>query len=271
MGVSGRRGAMAVKKLLAIDVGNTHSVVGYFEGETFIQQWRISSGLNRTEDEFGVIINYLIALYGISAKDISGVAISSVVPDLTFGMVHMAKKYFNCEPFLITPDIDLGMKIKYVDPGAVGADRLCNSVAAIEKYGKPLVIVDFGTATTFDCIDDNGDYLGGLIAPGIQTSISALHLRAAKLPLVELEFPAQLIGRTTDESIQSGILNGAICMLEGVIRRLKTELGENLKVVATGGLADKMAGKSDAIDIVDRHLCLEGIVKLYYKNYGNSI
>lgn len=261
---------MAVNKILAIDVGNTHSVVGLFEGEKFIHQWRISSGLNRTEDEFGALINLLLSLRGMAADEISGVAISSVVPDLTFSITHMAQKYFNCQPFIIDSDIDLGMNIKYTDPASVGADRLCNAVAGVAKYGSPLVIIDFGTATTFDCIDKNGDYIGGLISPGIQTSIAALHSKAAKLPLVELKFPEQFIGATTDESIQSGILNGAVYMLEGITTRLKSELGQETKIIATGGMADKIAGQTRMIDKVDRHLCLEGIVKLYYRNHDKA-
>ncbi len=261
---------MAIEKILAIDVGNTHTVVGLFEQEKFIHQWRISSGLNRTEDEFGALVNFLISLKGLDAAQISGVAISSVVPDLTFGISHMAQKYFNCQPFIIHSEIDLGMRIRYTDPTSVGADRLCNSVAGVAKYGSPLVIIDFGTATTFDCINKDGDYIGGLISPGIQTTITALHSRAAKLPVVEVKFPNNFIGKTTEESIQSGILNGAVCMLEGIVHRLISELGQETKIVATGGMAYNIAGQTTVINEVDRHLCLEGIAKLYYKNYDKS-
>jgi type III pantothenate kinase len=259
---------MAIDKVLAIDVGNTHTVVGLFKGDEFLNQWRITSGLNRTEDEFGALINFLISLKGISPGEISGVAISSVVPDLTFGISEMAKKYFNCRPFIVNSEIDLGMKILYKDPAQVGADRLCNSVAGVEKYGSPLVIIDFGTATTFDCINKDGEYVGGLISPGIQTTIAALHSKAAKLPVVEIKFPKNFIGNTTDESIQSGILNGAVCMLEGITVHLKKELGEETKIIATGGMANKIANQTSVIDQVDRHLSLEGIIILYNRNYG---
>jgi len=172
----------------------------------------------------------------------------------------------NADPLIIDSSIELGMKIRYLNPKTVGADRLCNAVAGIEKYGKPLIVIDFGTATTFDCIDENGDYLGGVISPGLHTSIFALHRNAAKLPAVDLEFPPQVIGRTTDESIQSGILYGAVSMIEGMVAQIRKELGSEAKVVATGGLAGKISRQTRCIEHVDPFLSLEGIVSIYQKN-----
>ena len=252
--------------LLTIDIGNTHTVIGLFEGRKLLDHWRVSSNLARTEDEVGPVLLFLFEKKGVNANDISGVCISSVVPDLTPVFMLFSKKYFNIQPLIIHSKLNLGLKVKYREPSSVGADRLCNAVAGIDKYGKPLVIIDFGTATTFDCVDANGDYIGGLISPGIDTSITALHLKAAKLPIVELSFPKQLIGQTTEESIQSGILNGTILMIEGVIKGLKKELGNNTKVVATGGLSKKIAKRTDVIDFIDPYLSLDGIVSIYYMN-----
>ncbi len=167
------------------------------------------------------------------------------VPDLSQAYIWMSQKYLGIDALVINSDLDLGMKIKYRDPKVVGADRLCNAVAGIKKYGKPLIILDFGTATTFDCIDANGDYVGGVIAPGIETSIAALHRKAAKLPLIELEIPDFFIGQTTEESIQIGILRGTIHSVQGIIKDLRTELGQSAKVIATGGLSKVIAKKTD--------------------------
>lgn len=252
--------------LLAIDIGNTHTVIGLFEEKVLLYHWRVSSNLARTEDEVGPVLLFLFEKNGYKSEDISGVCISSVVPDLTPVFMLFSKKYFNIQPLIIHSQVKLGLKIKYHEPASVGADRLCNAVAGIEKYGKPLIIIDFGTATTFDCVDANGDYLGGLISPGIDTSIKALHLKAAKLPLVELTFPKKLIGRTTEESIQSGILNGSIVMIEGLVKGLKKELGQNTKVIVTGGLSKKIAKRTDVIDFVDPYLSLDGIVSIFNMN-----
>lgn len=256
--------------LLAVDIGNTHTVVGLFENETLLYHWRISSHLARTEDEIGPVLSFLFEKQGFQIEQIDGVCISSVVPDLTPIFVLLSKRYFNFQPMLVHSKLHLGMAINYNQPKNVGADRLCNAVAGIKKYGKPLVIIDFGTATTFDCIDANGDYQGGLICPGIDTSIKSLHMKAAKLPLVELYFPKNLIGRSTEESIQSGILNGTVVMIEGLVAKLKAELGESTKIVATGGLSKKIARHTACIDYVDPYLSLEGIAQIFYMNYRNE-
>jgi type III pantothenate kinase len=252
--------------LLTIDIGNTHTVAGLFKNKELLQHWRISSNLARTEDEVGPILIFLFEKEGFKISEIQGVAISSVVPDLTPIYMLLAKRYFKVQPLIINYKTKLGLEIKYHEPSQVGADRLCNAVAGIEKYGKPLIVLDFGTATTFDCIDRNGDYLGGIISPGIDTSIKSLHLKAAKLPLVEQNFPKDIIGRSTEESIQSGIMFGILFMLEALIREIKKQLGDETKVVATGGLAKKIAKRSNSINFIDPYLSLDGIASIYYMN-----
>jgi type III pantothenate kinase len=256
--------------LLAIDIGNTHTVAGLFQNDTLLYHWRISSHLARTEDEIGPVLSFLFERQGFKIAEINGVCISSVVPDLTPIYVLLSKRYFNFQPMIVHSKLNLGMEIKYNQPKNVGADRLCNAVAGIKKYGKPLVIIDFGTATTFDCIDGHGDYQGGLICPGIDTSIKSLHLKAAKLPLVELYFPKNLIGRSTEESIQSGILIGTVVMIEGLVAKLKAELGETTKIIATGGLSKKIAKRTASIDYVDPYLSLEGIALIFHMNGGTE-
>ncbi len=252
--------------LLTIDIGNTHTVVGIFRGEQLINNWRISSSLARTEDEIAAIINYFFLNDKIIYSDFKGACISSVVPDLTFIYELVCQRYFKLKPLVINSNVELGMKVKYADPSMVGADRLCNAVAGVKNFGTPLIVLDFGTATTFDCIDQNGDYLGGVIAAGINTTIEALHLHAAKLPRVSLDFPDQLIGQTTDDSIKSGILNGTVFMVDGMLENLKKELGNGTGVIATGGLAKRIAEKTAKIENIDPFLCLKGMALIYEKN-----
>jgi len=252
--------------ILVIDIGNTHTVIGIVKDGKVKVHWRVTSAQARTEDEIGLLLTNYFEMTGYVFESIEGVCISSVVPDLSKAYQWMSQKYLKKEALIIDSSLSLGMKIKYKDPKAVGADRLCNAVAGIKKYGKPLIILDFGTATTFDCIDSNGDYAGGVIAPGIETSISALHLRAAKLPLVELNIPDISIGKTTEESIQIGILKGTIHIVEGLVEDIRSELGSQTKVVATGGLANVISRRTDIIDQVDPFLSLEGIAMIYEKN-----
>jgi len=252
--------------LLAIDIGNTHTVAGLFENGTLRSHWRISSALARTEDEIAVLLSYFFLNENTDVSDLKGAAISSVVPDLTFAYELMCSRYFNIKPLIISAESKLDMKVKYADPSLVGADRLCNAVAGKELYGSPLVVIDFGTATTFDCIDKNGDYLGGIISPGVNTSIDALHKHAARLPKVAMDFPAELIGRTTSDSIKSGIFFGTVFMVEGMIKKLKAELGDDTKIAATGGLATKIADQTKMIEYVDLDLSLKGIASIYSKN-----
>jgi type III pantothenate kinase len=244
---------------LVIDVGNTNSVVGLFVDNELQYQWRISSHITRTEDEFWALISTFLNRAQLLAQDIERVTISSVVPNLTYIFKQMVSKYLNLEPLIITASLRMDMPIRYSDPQAVGADRLCNAVAGIRKYGTPLIILDFGTATTFDCIDAQGAYLGGVICPGIESAASVLHHKAAKLPKIELKFPAKVIGQTTEISMQSGIMHGTVEMVNGLVKMIKNELGQEARVIATGGLASVIADHTESIDTVDEYLNLEGI------------
>jgi len=254
--------------LLVVDIGNTHTVIGIMDGLEVRHHWRITSSLARTEDEIGLLVSSYFGGSGYSAKDIDGVAISSVVPDLLKAWEWMSQKYLQKTAMVVTAGLKLDMAITYTNPDAVGADRLCNAVAGIQKYGKPLIILDFGTAITFDCVDASGDYAGGIIAPGIETSISTLHRKAAKLPRVDLAIPDHVVGKTTEESIQVGIMRGLIHMIEGLIADIRQEMGQEARVVATGGLAKMVAPYCPVIEKVDPFLSLEGIVLIYNKNHA---
>ncbi|MEX0602494.1 MAG: type III pantothenate kinase [Bacteroidota bacterium] len=253
--------------LLVIDIGNTHTVVGVYHEARLQADWRMTSPLQRTEDEAGSHLKLLLQDAGISAGDITGIGISSVVPNLTDVYAGMAEKYFHRTPVIIGPELDLGITIRYKDPTSVGADRLCNAVAGFARHGGPLIIVDFGTATTYDVVAGNGDYLGGVIAPGVETSAADLHRRAAKLPKIELRFPANVIGTETVGSMQAGILYGAVDALEGMIGRIQRELldreKKNATVIATGGFASLMHQHTRLITAVEPTLVLEGIRLIY--------
>jgi type III pantothenate kinase len=253
---------------LMIDIGNTHTVLGLFIDHNLYQNWRLSSHSARTEDEYWAVIESFFKALELDLLKIEGVCISSVVPELTLTYKRMVDKYLKLEPLLIDPDLDLGMKVLYQDPYSVGADRLCNAVAAKEKYGSPLIVLDFGTATTFDCINVEGNYLGGVICPGIESAASVLHQKAAKLPKIELMFPPQIIGRNTVESMQSGIMFGSVKLIEGILKEIKEQLGQNTKVVATGGLAQYISKWVPMIDHVEINLILEGIYSIYKRNYN---
>jgi type III pantothenate kinase len=249
--------------LLAIDIGNTHTVFGIYKDGKLLQDWRVSSQVARTEDEVWLIIKFFCSDLNINISEITGVGISSVVPNLTDIFIWMSQKHLNIEPVVISSELDLGIKILYEDPSAVGADRLCNAVAGFVKYGGPVIIVDFGTATTYDVVSEKGEYLGGVIAPGLETSAAELHRRAAKLPKIELHFPKDVIGRNTISSMQSGIMYGAVDAMEGMVRRIKNIVGENAKVVATGGLAKVIIKHTSAIDFYEPSLVLDGIWIIY--------
>lgn len=248
--------------LLAIDIGNTHIVLGLYQGEKLLSHWRISSSIPRTEDEYWVLIKTLCQGWDLDVKAIKGVIISSVVPNLATIFDKISREFLDIDPVVVDHTLDLGIKILYKDPGAVGADRICNAVAGFEKYGGPLIIVDFGTATTLDVISAKGEYLGGIIAPGVETSASELFKRAAKLPRVELKFPGELIGRDTESAMQSGIMYGAVEQVDGLVGRIKQEIGQ-AEVVATGGLASLVVEKSKTIDKVEPFLTLEGLKIIY--------
>lgn len=256
-----------MQMLLAIDVGNTNTVVALYEGEKMRRHWRMATDKNRASDEIGMLLLQFLGTERAGAEDIVAVMISSVVPPFMHALTNAVRRYLDCEPMLIGPGVKTGMNIRYDNPREVGADRIVNAVAAVHKYGKPLIVVDFGTATTFCAIDRNGDYLGGVITPGIKISMDALFERAAKLPKVEIKKPACVIGRTTVASMQAGAVYGQVGQVDGIVRRMKNELeAPDCKVIATGGLAGTIAEESETIDIVDRMLTLDGLRIIYEKN-----
>ena len=250
--------------LLAIDVGNTNIVVGVFEGERLTRSWRLATQRERTADELGILLTQLFAHARLDVRSVRGVVVSSVVPPLTRPIVDMSLRYFGREALVFEPAQNSVMPILYEPPGDVGADRVVNGVAAFELYGRPrggpVIVVDFGTATTFDAITAAGEYLGGVICPGIQISADALFQRAARLPRVDVRKPARLIGRTTVGSIQSGLFFGYVEMVDGIVRRMRAELGgPPAACVATGGMADVLAAETAAIEEVNPDLTLLGL------------
>lgn len=253
--------------LLVIDVGNTNIVLGVYDEQNLVGHWRISTDKGRTTDEYGVLImNLFFHDYKVEAKRIDSIIISSVVPPLMPTLERVCLRYFNVKPIIVGPGTKTGMAIKYDNPREVGADRIVNAVAAYEKYGGPAIIIDFGTATTYCVILENGDYVGGAIAPGIQISAEALFQRAAKLPRIEVKNPGQVICRTTVSSMQSGVLFGYVGQVEGIVKRMKAELPEETKVIATGGLAPLISSETNVIDYIEPMLTLEGLRLLYEKN-----
>ncbi len=249
--------------LMVIDTGNTTTAAGVYDGEELIAHWRLSSTL-RTSDEFGMDFINLINTKGIKTSDITGAALASVVPSLDFPMTEAVKQYFGVTPLQVNGSTDTGMKILCDNPREVGADRIVNALAGREKYGMPLIVADYGTAITFDVVSPEGSYMGGAIAPGLTSSISALFSKAAKLPQVALNIPRSVIGRNTEQAIQSGILFGNAGLTDRIVDMIRSEPGmENAKVIATGGHAGLMAKVSERIDVVDKWLTLEGLKMIY--------
>ena len=253
--------------LLVFDVGNTNMVLGIYEGKELKKYWRISTDKAKTSDEYGMLINNLFQYDNVDIKSIKDVIISSVVPNVMHSLENFCIKYFNKQPLVVGPGIKTGLNIKYDNPKQVGADRIVNAVAAIEKYKAPMIIIDFGTATTFCAISAKGDYLGGTIAPGIKISSEALFQRASKLPRVELLKPGMTICKNTVSAMQSGIIYGYVGLVDKIVKMMKEELGkEDVKVVATGGLSSLIASETNSIDCVDKFLTLEGLRIIYDKN-----
>ena len=249
--------------LIAIDVGNTNSVIALYDREKALAQWRVSTSSTRTADEYAVWLEQIMAMSGFKIADVSDCIISNVVPQSLFHFRNLSRRYFNCEPFVVTAASIPGVEVRIPKPSEAGADRLVNAVGAFVAYGGPLVVVDSGTATNFDMVGKDGGFEGGIISPGINLSMQALHDAAAQLPRVAIERPARVIGKDTVGAMQSGVFWGYIGLIEGLITRIKEEYPEPLKVVATGGIASLFQGATDCIDIFDADLTIRGLFEIH--------
>jgi type III pantothenate kinase len=260
--------------LLAIDVGNTNIVLGVFHGDRLTASWRVATMRERTADEVGILMSHLFARSGFKPGDVAGIILSSVVPPLTRTMEEMAERYFGHRPLTVDPGGNTGMPVLYSPATDVGADRVVNAVAAYEVYGRaagvPVIVVDFGTATTFDAISLRGEYIGGVICPGIGISADALFQRAARLPRVDVRKPPAVIGQTTVTSMQSGLFFGYVAMVDGIVARMRAELegGDRAACIATGGMAEVLASETTAIQRVDSDLTLQGLRLIWERNRG---
>ncbi|MBZ5203127.1 type III pantothenate kinase [Planomicrobium chinense] len=252
--------------ILVMDVGNTNIVLGVYGQDRLLHHWRLETDRHKTEDEFGMQVKALLTDAGLTFASINGIIMSSVVPPIMAALERMCQKYFHIKPLIVGPGVKTGLNIKYDNPREVGADRIVNAVAAIEEYGAPLIIVDFGTATTYCYINEHRQYMGGAIAPGINISTEALYSRASKLPRIEIARPASVVGKNTVSAMQSGIVYGYVGQAEGIVARMKAESKQQPKVIATGGMASLIADESAAIDKVDPFLTLKGLYLIYKRN-----
>jgi type III pantothenate kinase len=252
--------------LLAVDVGNTNVTLALFDGERLAADWRVTSHRERTADEVGLELRQLFDLRGLDTKIVTGVVISSVVPGLNPALIEASRQYLNCEPIMVGPGVKTSVRVRAENPREVGADRIANALAAFTKYGGPVVVIDFGTAVTYDAINAEGDYLGGAIAPGVEISLDALVSHTAMLRRVEAIAPDSVIGRNTVTSIQSGLVWGFVAQVEGMVARMVKELGGSAHVVATGGQASLVAGLTTVIEKTDPLLTLEGLRLIYLQN-----
>jgi type III pantothenate kinase len=253
--------------LLTIDIGNTNLTLGLYEGDKLGAHWRLATDHNRMPDEYGLQFLGLLQNAEKSLKDISGISLASVVPPLTGRVIQACREYLKQEPLVVDTGIKTGIKVRYEDPKAVGADRICDAVAVMKLFGGPACIIDFGTATTFNALTKDGEYLGGAITAGINLAAEALYTRAAKLPRIDLQTPPSVIGRNTVHAMQSGLLFGYVSMVEGMVTRFRSELGSDMKVIATGGLSETVAKETKVIDIIAPWLTLDGLRILWELNH----
>jgi len=254
--------------LLCVDIGNTNIVMGPYRGDELLTHWRISTDHQRMPDEYGMLLMDLLTHQGFRFQEIDGIALASVVPPVTDTFIEMLHHYLTPKPFIVDSGVKTGVAIRYDNPREVGADRVVNAAAAYTLYGGPACIVDFGTATTFDALSAKGEYLGGAIAPGVRVAAEALFQRTAKLPRIDLQRPKKAIGTNTVDSMRSGILFGYVGLVEGMVARFRRELGPEMRVIATGGLAGVIAEETRVIEVVDIWLTLKGLRLIYEMNEG---
>ena len=252
--------------LLTIDLGNTNLTIGLYEGETLVHHWRLATEDARMPDEYGLQLLGLLTHVGKTPADLTGICLASVVPPLTNRLVQACREYLKCEPLVVDAGVKTGIKIRYDDPKAVGADRVADAVAVQRLYGGPACVIDFGTATTFNAITADGQYLGGAITAGINLAADALFTHTAKLARVDIQRPPSVIGRNTPHAMQSGLLFGYVSMVEGMVARFRAELGKDMKVIATGGLAEIVAKETDIIQVIAPWLTLDGLRLIWELN-----